>query len=180
MFTFLSTTKYSFEGKMPEENVDIFLHRHWFTLIGKFFIVFILAILPIILGSTVEFLLKSINQSNLGIVVINLYYMALWSATIYILTMYLLDSWIVTDKRIINNTQQGFFNRTISETQLSRIQDVSVKISGLIPTVLHFGNVEIQTAGTTEKFVFEQIPNPEQVKDEIMNLVTVAKNNLPH
>lgn len=94
--------------------------------------------------------------------------------------MYLLDSWIVSSKRIINNTQQGFFNRTISETQLLRVQDVSVKISGMIPTVLHFGDVEIQTAGTTEKFVFEQIPNPEQVKDEIMNLVTVAKNNLPH
>lgn len=180
MFSFLSKTKYSFEGKTPDENVVIFLHRHWFTLIGKFLVFLILVILPIILGASAERLLKIIGGGNFGIVIMTLYYMALWSAIIYTLTMYLLDSWIVSSKRIINNTQQGFFNRTISETQLLRVQDVSVKISGMIPTVLHFGDVEIQTAGTTEKFVFEQIPNPEQVKDEIMNLVTVAKNNLPH
>lgn len=164
---------------MPEETVAVFLHRHWFTLIGKFTVSLIAVFIPIVFYPLIENLFQYINVGNLIFIAIIFYYMAVWTSIIYTLTMYLLDSWIVTNERIINNTQHGFFNRTISETQLSRIQDVSVKISGLIPTTLNFGNVEIQTAGTTEKFVFEQIPNPQQVKDNIMKLVTAAKTDFP-
>lgn len=84
--------------------------------------------------------------------------------------MYLLDIWIVTDHRIIDSEQHGFFKRTVAELSLSKIQDISVEISGLIPTFLDYGNLEIQTAGTENKFMFKQIPHPNEVKDIIMNL----------
>lgn len=177
MLEFLTATQYTFEGKLPNEKVMAFLHRHWFTLAGKLTVFLILIILPIILYPLIYSLLQSAGLSNFTFVIFMLYYMAIWSELIYSLTMYLLDSWIVTDHRVINNTQNGFFNRTISETQLSKVQDVSVEISGLIPTLLHFGNVEIQTAGATEKFVFEEIFKPERVKDQIMILASAAKNN---
>ncbi len=37
-------------------------------------------------------------------------------------------------------------------------------VNGVIPTLLNFGSVNVQTAGTAIKFVFEQIPNPNKVK----------------
>lgn len=87
--------------------------------------------------------------------------------------MYILDVWIVTNQRIIDSTQRGFFNRVVSELHVSRIQDVSVSTSGLIQTMFKFGDLQVQTAGTEEKFKFIQIPNPEDVKDEIAKLIEV-------
>jgi len=106
----------------------------------------------------------------------SLWYLILWSAIFYALTMYTLDVWIVTDKRIIDSTQHGFFNRIVSELHISRIQDVSVDVHGVIETFLKFGNLQIQTAGTEEKFKFMQIPNPGKVKDEIAKLTSVNSN----
>jgi len=47
---------------------------------------------------------------------------------------------------------------------------MSVDTAGVIPTFLKFGDLQIQTAGTEEKFRFKQIPNPGKVKDEIARL----------
>ena len=43
-----------------------------------------------------------------------------------------------------------------------------MEVRGLIPTFLDYGNLEIQTAGAEAKFMFEQIPHPNKVKDIIM------------
>jgi membrane protein YdbS with pleckstrin-like domain len=86
--------------------------------------------------------------------------------------MHLLDVWIVTDRRIVDSTQKGFFDRTVSELRISRVQNISVKIVGPIETFLHFGDLEIQTAGSSDMFNFSQIPHPERVKDEIMAIVS--------
>ena len=48
----------------------------------------------------------------------------------------------------------------------------------MIQTFLHFGDLQVQTAGTEEKFKFLQIPNPERAKDEIMKLVSNHSNSL--
>ncbi len=86
----------------------------------------------------------------------------------YSITMYLLDTWIITNHRVIDSEQHGFFDRTVSELSLLKIQDVSTEINGPIATWLKFGNLEIQTAGAREKFLFKQIPNPLLIKDQLM------------
>jgi hypothetical protein len=98
------------------------------------------------------------------------YLLLLWFIIFYALTMYTLDYWIVTDERIIDNKQNGFFDRTISELDLSSIQDVKVNLTGLIPTFLNFGYVEIQTAARDKHFIFEDVPKPQDVKDIVMDL----------
>lgn len=160
-------TNYTFEGKKSYENVIVLLYRHWFILIGKFLFFLILGLLPFwiyILPAN----LSSESIDNLFQLFISVYYLIWWLGLFYNITMYLLDTWIVTDHRVIDSEQHGFFNRTVSELNLAKIQDISVKVEGFIPTVLNFGNLEIQTAGTEPKFTFKQIPNPQQVKDQII------------
>jgi len=43
-----------------------------------------------------------------------------------------------------------------------------VRLKWLIPTILNYGNLKIQTAGTEPKFTFKEIPNPIKVKELIM------------
>jgi uncharacterized membrane protein YdbT with pleckstrin-like domain len=108
------------------------------------------------------------------------YYMFLWYSFFYSLTMYTLDTWIVTNMRIINSVQTGFFNRQISELALDKIQDVSVHTKGALATVIDYGDIKVQTAGTEKHFVFEQIGKPQDVKDQIMELVATRRHEFEH
>jgi uncharacterized membrane protein YdbT with pleckstrin-like domain len=80
------------------------------------------------------------------------------------------DVWIITDRKIINIEQWGLFNRQVGEFKYERIQDITVQIRGFIPTLLDYGDVHIQTAGAVSRYVFDDVPNPNEIKNMIMNL----------
>jgi hypothetical protein len=171
MFEFLSKTAYTFEGKKEQEIVVLFLHRHWYTLVKKITILMVLALLPILALIVLGQIILANEMIPLFTFLWAAYMMALWYYLFYALTMYTLDYWIVTNERIVNNIQQGFFNRKISEVSIHMVQDVSVKLSGVIPTMLNFGFVEIQTAAEISHFLLEEVPNPQVAKDKIMEII---------
>ena len=57
--------------------------------------------------------------------------------------LYFLNTVIVTNQRIIENKQEGFFEYRTNEMELTKIQDISIKISGSLATFLDFGDIEI-------------------------------------
>ncbi len=170
--SFLTASSYSFEGKKSYENVLVFLCRHWFVIFIQIVAFVILGALPIAGYFLIAPYLRDTWVSLLQLFVVA-FFMIWWCGLFYRITMYLLDYWIVTDHRIIDSEQHGFFNRTVAELNLAKIQDISVQIIGLIPTWLNYGNLEVQTAGASEKFFFKEIPRPQKVKDIIME----AHNN---
>jgi hypothetical protein len=170
IFDFISQTSYSFEGKKGDENVELFLHRHWFTIVNKITLLAIGVFLPLIPFVIFGPAIVANNLLPFFMFCWACYLLLLWFIIFYALTMYTLDYWIVTDERIIDNKQNGFFDRTISELDLSSIQDVKVNLTGLIPTFLNFGYVEIQTAARDKHFIFEDVPKPQDVKDIVMDL----------
>jgi hypothetical protein len=93
---------------------------------------------------------------------------------------YYLDIWIITNKRVIDIEQKGLFSRTIAEHKLSRIQDVSSEVHGILPTLFHYGNVRIQTAGEEQLFIFEEVPHPQELARKIHELVENAVKEENH
>ena len=91
--------------------------------------------------------------------------------------MYSMDIWIVTNQRIIDSYQQGFFNRSVSEVGLENIQDISIKIVGAIPTAFNYGDIEVQSAAAVDRFNFDHIPDPQGVKDVISKAIGEFKAN---
>ena len=82
--------------------------------------------------------------------------------------------------RILDIEQKGLFNREISECYLSNIQDITVVIDGVVPTFLNFGYLRIRTAAEKREFIFQQIPDPNKVKNVILsqyNEQRLATNN---
>jgi len=71
--------------------------------------------------------------------------------------------------------QHGFFKREVSSFPLSKVQDVTYTVSGIIPTWLHFGDVRIQTASISEDFIMKQIPFPDLVRDRLEDLLQESK-----
>jgi uncharacterized membrane protein YdbT with pleckstrin-like domain len=91
--------------------------------------------------------------------------------------MHSLDTWIVTNERVIDISQIGLFKRKVSELHLESIQDISVHTDGVIQSYLNFGNVEIQTGGAVLRFLFEEVPNPLEIKSLTMEAARRFETN---
>ncbi len=92
-----------------------------------------------------------------------------WQAAFVIFANYYLDCWIVTSERTIHTELKSLFNRLLSSVPHARIQDITVDVSGIMPTVLKYGDLQIQTAGKFHEFIFKQIPEPYRTKEIIFN-----------
>lgn len=101
-----------------------------------------------------------------------------WLALAYVWTDYYLDIWVVTNKRIISIEQHGLFRREIGSFRLERLQDMQVKINGLIATFLDFGTVEAETAsGSSEEFKADFLPKPREIKALILKAADQRMKN---
>ncbi len=167
-FLIFTQSMLTFEGQRAYEHTLAVLYRHWFVLVGRVAGFIVALLVPLAVLRFGEAFIVSAGLASLVNALVWLYLFVVWYRFFAVLTMYLLDVWIITDHRIIDSEQHGFFSRTVSEMSMERVQDVSVQVSGFIQTLLDFGNVEIQTAGASEKFVFKQVAHPQQVKDLIM------------
>ena len=160
----------SFNGQEKDEKVLLLLRRHVFTILAPLSLFFLIGLVPIVAGTFFMSYIITYKLVALFFFLSSVWYLVLWIAIFYSLTIYTLDTVIITDHRIIDNDQRGLFYRSVSELHSHRIQDVSTYTNGLIETLLKFGDITVQTAGSEKQFVFRQIPDPDKVKDTIMQI----------
>lgn len=171
----------SFEGQEKGESVIYLLRRHPFVAFLPVSMTATFALIPIFVFLVFYSIITGSEYFVFFLFLNCLYYMILWIIAFYHLMMYTLNTVIVTDKRIIDRDQLGFFDRKVSELHIYRIQDVTVSTKGILPTMLGYGDVMVQTAGVEPSFVFHQMPNPEEIKTEIMKVVSMANASVkPH
>ncbi len=152
---------------------------HWFIFFKKFLIFLLEVAVPVIIyGVIINFFpTLLIDQRVFAILFLaaSLYYLFIWLTLLYNWVDYYLDLFIITDKQIIDVAQAGIFNRIVVKYPLARIQDVMAESKGVFPTLLHFGDLNVQTAGAQGRTNFKNIPEPFFVADRINNLI----KNLP-
>jgi len=165
----------SFEGQKENEKVLLLLRPHFFTIAIRVGFLGLMCLVPVIVGLIFLQYFTAASWLNVFFFLSSVWYLGLWLAIFYALTIYTLNTVIITDSRIIDSDQYGLFDRKISELHSHRIQDVSIHTNGLIETFLQFGDVTVQTAASEKQFVFHQVPRPDIVKDVIMQ-VTAAKH----
>ena len=157
------------------EKVELFLRRHWLVTARILLTFLVLAGVPIIvLLVLIEDLPAWIAHPIVGPILImgvTVYALAIILFSFVEYADYYLDTWIVTNERIINIEQKGLFNRVASELQLNAVQDVTSDVKGLVRTLFDYGDVVIQTAGGVKRFHFKGIPNPEEIKERVIHLV---------
>lgn len=159
------------------ERVIHVARKHWFLAAAHTLNVTVVFLLPIIVyflvinrTFTTDLGSVSLSFSEPGVVIltISVWGLILWLRFWSFWTDYHLDGWVITNKRIIDIEQRGFFRRSVSNLRLERIQDVTTKVSGIIATFLKFGEVHVQTAGADKEFTLHNTPNPEFVRDIIL------------
>lgn len=161
-------------ARIENENIELFLRSHVFTLILKLLFVLVLALIPVIVYYFVQYLFPMMLVSNLSYAALTLlgsaYYLFIIVSGYNVFIDYYFDIWIVTSRRVIDMELKGLFNYTISEQGLAQVQDVQAKVKGIFPTFLDYGDVLIQSAGTQNLFHFEQVPDPQSVARKINSL----------
>ncbi|MCK5416082.1 PH domain-containing protein [Candidatus Parcubacteria bacterium] len=170
---------YRLPNQLPDEKVVKIVRKDLFIIFKKTVLVLILALIPfalffLLLFSSPDFF-KGEVVYPLIVLGLSSYYLFIWVFFFFSFIDYYLDVWIVTNKRIIDIEQLGFFSRVISEQKIVNVQDVTSETHGIIATILRFGYLYVQTAGAKQRFVFEDIPHPDAVRDLIIKLATKEK-----
>lgn len=161
------------------EKVELSLRRHPIVFLAPIATFLIMAAIPfaakqVIFGGTLPPLPHPFMDIGLKLLMA-IYYLGIWIFFFSQFTDYYLDINIVTNDRIIDINQKGLFGRSIAELDLTRVQDVHSEIKGIIPTLLSYGSVEIQTAANEENFHFEQVPHPHKVRQRILELAALDR-----
>lgn len=166
---------------MPGEQVVKILRRAFFILFKKIFffllLLFFFIAFSFVIYNSDPAVTEQIYYPALVLAAFG-YLLFIWLFFFFSLIDYYLDVWIITNERIINIEQQGLFSRIISEQRLFRIQDVTSEVTGILPTILKYGNVYVQTAAEKERFSFEQIPDPNGVRDTIIKLAEIDRERM--
>jgi hypothetical protein len=166
-FKIFTETKNSFEGQLPDEKTLFVIRMHWFVLVRQG-IIFALAIIPVLLMIFFAGYSYEGDLANFILFLSSLFFLFWWYGVFYMISMYYLNTWIITNHRLIESEQLGFFRRDYTELYLSKIQDISIEVEGFFETMFSFGMLEVQSAGAKNKFKMLNIENPLEIKEVVM------------
>ena len=165
-----------FPGKREDEDVIMVIRKHPIVYVRLLFIFLVTSIIPVTI-----FIIFWSNQFPFSTTSYTgaLGYLGVCFFILYSLAIFLVawlneefDIFILTNQRLVDITQVNFFKRTVSETQLRNIEDTKTDIHGIFPTLLNYGNVDVQTAaGDPTEFFIDNVHNPVEVGQKILNAV---------
>lgn len=156
------------------EKVELMIRHHWITFIPYVALFFVLALVPIILKLLADALFPGLLDDNavwtLVVLAASVYYLSIALFLYSYFVTYYLDLLIITNDRLIEITQGNLFNRTISEMDLFRVQDATSEVEGFFPSIFNYGDLIIQDASAVTKFHLKKIPNPNHLRQQILEL----------
>jgi hypothetical protein len=162
----------------PDEQIVIETRKHWFL--------FLVELLPYVIAVIVPFAIPKILtlvqplaqytvlfdfSTPLFRAALGVWLLVIWTGAWGAFTKYFLDVWVLTTQRLVDVDQHRYFSREVSSVLLSRVQDVTTDVTGIIPSLLGYGNISVQSAGATEKFHMQGIPRPTQMRDLIVKYI---------
>ena len=164
---------YQFKMIKLEENEKIIaeVRKHWFIFLLESIGSILAIITPIIiLIISIPFIEISVSENTF---LISVFFYLIWIIIVWIYfflswTDYYLDVWIITNRKIIDIEQKGLFNRETSSFRLDHIQDITIDVSGIIATLIGYGDIYVQTAGENRSFSLKFVANPTEVKEIIL------------
>lgn len=172
----------SFENQEKGEKIILLLRAHIVTLVPAALLILVLVLTPVVAFAVLINL--GINLTNflrlqLLIVVILTWYLFTAGYTFLRFLLWFFNVYLVTNERLVDFDFHGFLLKSVSETRLGKIQDVTSRIYGAIPHLFNYGDVFIQTAGEMREFEFHQVPKPDAVARKISEEARLEEAEAP-
>lgn len=163
------------------EKIKVIIRKHWIMDVKVILITFVMYVLPamIFVSLIIAYWPNFFNEGLAMVTLIVLIYLLYAELMLYIKWLNEeLDILVVTNFRLINLEQVKFMERTVSETNLQQIQDVKGVEKGVLGNLLHYGDLQIQTASEKVGFCIESVPQPFRYAREILDLRDKALRSL--
>ena len=155
----------TFDGQRPGEVVQFVFRRHLIAMRKGFYLLLIpfvvTSIPPLVWQSQLVLFLLPIGGLALGLLLFS-YHFLMWYYTVF----------IVTNQRIRQVTQHGFFGKDVVELGLTKIQNISYTIPGFSGEVFGFGTIVIQTI--VGDLVINHAEHPDKIYNELQDAVELA------
>ena len=154
-----------FDGQRDGEELLFVFRRHIIAIRKAFYLLLVpfmlSAIPPLIWQSNLELFLLPVGGLLIGLILFFYHYL-MWYFTVY----------IVTDQRIRQITQRGFFGKDVVELRLSKIQNISYNVPGFTGEMFDFGTIVIQTF--VGDLVIHNVAHPDEVYNKLQDAVSAA------
>lgn len=151
-----------FEDQLDGEEVLFVFRKHPFVMRKGF----ILAMLTLLLG-TVPSLIKP-EYSYLfgglaaGLILAIVVFIPSWITWFY-------SVYIVTDQRLLQISQKGFWKKSVVDISLEQIQMVNYEVSGIQETMLGFGTIMMQTY--VGDLVIHDVYHPAKIQKQLLEVL---------
>lgn len=161
----IDNTDRHFKGQMKEEEVLAFCRKHWIQVLPH--LVLIALFFPIIFIYTFVFGAKQFSDllGEGGYLIFGIGLFVVLSFLFHRLFLrifnYYLDIFIVTNIRLVDLDKTVFFKDNRDAIDIKEIQDCEMKRSGILQTILNYGEIRILLSSVTEPIVMKNMPNPE-------------------
>lgn len=159
------TNEFDFEGQRPDEEVIYVFRRHIIAMRKGFYLLlipFTLSALPVLIWQdNLELLWSPLIGFSIGLLLF-FYHWMMWYFTVYVLT----------NQRIRQITQKGFFGKDVVELGLSRIQNIRYNIPGFSGEIFGFGTIVIQTIAGD--LIIRNAEHPDRIYNKIQDAVDNA------
>ncbi len=148
------------------EQVIQLCRRHWWFLWPRTIILVLFALVPLAaviwVLSALDILTDLVIFFWAGAVLWLIY----WAVRLFFnWYRYHNDIWVVTNQRIVDSTKPFPFKLLVSTADLVNVQDMTIEKSGIIPSLLNFGDVICETAGASaQRFRIGGVPDPAAVQ----------------
>lgn len=162
----------------PDETILRIVHRHFFSFVDDAFSIIFMFALPLVFAIGMLYFIPSQivdaifpENPNVGIIFVTLTGMLVaWLYAWWRWTDHFLNVIVISNERIYEVKQRGFFRREVGSFGLDRIQNITTTQKGIIATAFNFGDLYIETAGENENLNMLTVPNPSELKQFINEL----------
>lgn len=168
----------------PGEHLVKEARKHWFLFLVEMLPYAIIAVIPFALPKFLALAPPLAPyaplfdyHTPLMRALLGIWLLVSWTAAWGAFTRYFLNVWVLTNKRIVDVEQRRYFSHEVSSLFLSRVQDVTTNVTGVISSLLDIGDISVQSAGTVDEFHMKGIPRPEQMRDLILKYVSTEPKN---
>lgn len=146
-----------------------YLRKHWILFVLDIIWIILLALLPFVVFFIPKGMYPEVFTTNNLIFIWAIWTLGVLVRGFMLWTLYYLDMWVVTNRRLIDQEQISFFSRKVSTLELEHIQDITITTDGVIETFIGFGTLSVETAGEYENFEIHEIRSPENAKRLILD-----------
>jgi uncharacterized membrane protein YdbT with pleckstrin-like domain len=143
---------------LPNEKIIWQTNPHWLFLV-------IPEIALLLVGIFVIKNLSFTNQIFQSLTI--LFGIAIAFSMVVLFLNWICTKYYLTNIRLIE--ERGIIGKRIMSIWLDKIQDITIRFS-IFGRIFNFGDIEIESAGTQGKIVFDSLPNPQKRTADIESL----------